>query len=80
MPHRKKKAVKARQVVWRVSADAPLGEYVVAGSRPVKEVSPLGERPDSGWLVSSFELTHGLDVIDATDTIPSELIDHLFKK
>jgi hypothetical protein len=44
------------------------------------ELAHPPERPEPGWLVSSFELTHGLDVSDETDTLPNELVDELFKK
>ncbi len=67
-----------RRTVWRVTAAAPLGEYidpdaVVAPPRPVP-MTP----PDPGWLLSSFELADGLDSKDVTDTIPGELFDQLF--
>jgi hypothetical protein len=65
--------------VWRVTANAPFGEYVDPDALPRRPVDPpnLHER---GWLLSSFELSDGLDVKEEPDTIPAELFDTLFKR
>jgi len=65
-----------RRLVWRVTAAAPLGEYVDPDALPV--LPPRVDRPDPGWLLSSFELADGLELKDLSDTIPGELFDKLF--
>jgi hypothetical protein len=80
MAHRKA-AKPVRRRVWRVTQNAPHGEYVdVAVVTAADLAGPAPRREDQGWLVSSFELTHGLDVSDETDTLPGELFDQLFTK
>ena len=76
--------------VWRVSAEAPLGEVVeieIASETDPTEVS--ARRPeasnsdvprDFGWRQSSLELSDGLEVSENEDTVPAELWDELFKK
>lgn len=68
--------------VWRITQNAPLGEYVdpdqVAAEGPAR---PLIKQPEPpGWQASSFDLSHGLEVSDETDTLPGELFDELFRK
>jgi hypothetical protein len=69
--------------VWRISERAPQGEWVDPAK--VDEQRPLGALPEvssGGWVVSSFDLLHGTDVIEDTqgDTIPDALLDELFAK
>ena len=78
MVHRKSVGHVKRRV-WRVTQSAPHGEYVDPDAPPVVVTQPL-EPPGLGWLVSSFELTHGLEVTDETDTLPGELFEELFLK
>ena len=68
--------------VWRITQDAPLGEYIDTDQEAAEAAArPLLERPEPpGWQSSSFELTHGLEVSDETDTIPGDLFEELFKK
>jgi hypothetical protein len=74
-----------KRLVWRITAAAPLGEYVDpdAPEPPPQQqrAEPVegGPPAEPGWLVSSFELAHGLEVSDQSDTIPGELFDELFK-
>jgi hypothetical protein len=72
-PHRKR--------VWRISERAPMGEWVDP-SRATEHVPPseLPEVSSGGWVVSSFDLLHGTDIIEdgEADTIPGELLDQLF--
>ena len=68
-----------RRRVWRITQDDPKGTYVDAGNTPPAESAPVEER-HSGWAVSSFELKYGLDVSDADDTVPAELLDNLFTR
>lgn len=64
---------------WRVTASAPLGEYVDPDAPPPSPVTPP-ESHEPGWLMSSFELSNGLEVKEEPDTIPAELLDMLFKR
>lgn len=77
-----------RRIVWRMTAAAPQGEYVDSQSTvPPPEAPELpaavqeepAERAERSWLLSSFELAHGLDVIEDDPTIPAELFDEHFK-
>ena len=65
--------------VWRVTADAPQGEYVDPDAPAPEKTTEPALRPDSGWHLSSFELSSGLEVNDTPDTVPADLIDKLFK-
>lgn len=71
--------VKSRRKLWRISKEAPLGEWVDARD-PV--TTPRGddlpEVSDATWVSSSFDLASGVDVIEEPDTIPGELLDELF--
>jgi hypothetical protein len=72
---------RARQrLVWRVTANAPLGEYIDPDKVPAPEPAAPVEAQEPGWLLSSFELSSGLQVTDESDTIPAELFDTLFKR
>ena len=86
------KAKNAQQLyrrVWRISAEAPLGEVVeieiesetdpteVSARRP--EASNSDFPRDFGWRQSSFELSDGLEVTENEDTVPAALWDELFK-
>ena len=74
-----KTELKGRRVVWRVTKDAPQGTYVEVG-KPEERTQVRFELPEPGWLESSFELTHGLEVHDDADSVPAELFDDLFKR
>ena len=67
--------------VWRISERAPMGEWVDL-ARNVEYVPPpeLPEVSSGGWVVSSFDLLHGTDIIEngEADTVPAELLDQLF--
>lgn len=75
---RPKQKVPAK-MVWRISASAPMGEWVqkvgVATPRPSME---LPEVSYDSWVTSSYDLLTGTDVIDNSDTVPSDLFDDLF--
>lgn len=71
------------KLVWRVTANAPLGEYVdprqAVNHPPVAEASPVDPR-DNGWLASSLELLGGVRISEAPmDTLPGELIDEFYR-
>ena len=72
--------------VWRMTADAPLGELVDfdptesacnPAETPPKVLDPA---PVVDWRGSSFDLLNGVEVRDHTDLIPGELFDRLFKR
>lgn len=69
--------------VWRVSANAPLGQVVeITGEPGAKrtEAANTSELRESGWRQSSLELSDGLEVSENQDTVPAELWDELFKR
>ncbi len=77
----RKIANEARRRVWRVSESAPLGEFIYPDELPARRVGAEGPPIDAGWRLSSFELTHGLEVSEApAETVPGELFDELFKR
>ena len=41
-------------------------------------MTELPEVSTGGWLVSSFDLLSGADVVEGPDTVPAELFDELF--
>ena len=78
---------KPAKVVWRISATAPLGEYVRAPDDQVAELKPeptVLETPpivtERGWHDSTHELAHGLDMREEPlDTLPDELWIEFFR-
>jgi hypothetical protein len=69
-----------RRRVWRVSEAAPLGEFVYPDEAPPKPAAE-SEPIDPGWRMSSFELTHGLEVSETpADTVPGDVFDELFRR
>lgn len=69
--------------MWRISPDAPLGEWVDpdAPAPPPAAGPSTGELPEvstGGWIVSSFDLLRGAEVDSSGDTVPDELFDELF--
>jgi hypothetical protein len=62
--------------VWRISADAPLGKFVDPDEAPPDTLAPQ-ERFEPGWRQSSFDLAYGLEVREAGDTVPGDLLDEL---
>jgi hypothetical protein len=89
----KDKAPSAK-VVWRISAAAPLGEYVRSEPEPAAEatVAPVaaakpkheagtGETGERGWHRSSLELVDGVEMHEEPlDTLPDDLFDLFVKK
>ena len=68
-----------KRKVWRITADAPMGRWVDPEAERVERPQPE-ERVEPGWRQSSFDLAFGLEVHDATDTVPGELLDELFNR
>lgn len=80
-----KKPPEVKKVIWRMSNNAPLGEYV----HPTDPAAPAAETPEaaqpadpkSSWKLSSLELSDGLQVSEQPiDTLPDELWDEFFKR
>ena len=70
--------------IWRMSADAPLGEIVEVDrdGEPAKPALPLldiEEWPVTDWQSSSYDLLTGCDVKDYTARIPDRVFNALFK-
>lgn len=85
----KDKDKKVAKVVWRISAAAPLGEYVhsqpdMAGVQAPVETTVSAtpkELAERGWHHSTHELVQGLDMTEEPlDTLPDDLFDQFFKK
>lgn len=87
----KKPAQPLHRRVWRVSAQAPLGEMVDirtdAEVRPAEtdavKRSDAANAPavrEAGWRQSSLELSDGLEVREDHDTVPGDLWDEFFKR
>ena len=59
-----KRIVPAKRLVWRITAEAPLGEYVEINGAPSAPAAPLKpvETHEGGWVESSFDLARGLEV------------------
>ena len=66
-----------RKMVWRISADAPGGEWVDPDMHTT--TSPAETRPadlsSGGWLTSSMDLLGGAEVIEGGDTEAAPLQD-----
>lgn len=72
----------AAKLVWRVTADAPMGEYVdpKQATTKVADATKAVDPRENGLLASSLELLRGVRVSEAPmDTLPGELIDEFMK-
>ncbi len=80
MHYEKNSAGRKKKLIWRISSDAPLGEFVDpdAQAPPISVTSPDVAQP--GWAISSFELMRGVDISEGPETVPADLFDELFKK
>ena len=70
-----------KRLVWRISAEAPLGEWVDPAAVPQLKQSSVepAEVTTGGFLSSSFDLLRGTDIQEYPgDTVPSELYDEFF--
>ena len=50
-----------------------------AAAREPDDESAPPETPEAGFRVSSYELKHGLDVVEVSTSLPPEVLDRLFK-
>ena len=70
--------------VWRMSANAPLGEIVQvdpsrqAANQDAAETE-FEDLPETGWQESSYALLSGCQVKDYTSRIPDRVFNALFK-
>jgi hypothetical protein len=71
---RKKGPASPGMLVWRVSENTPMGEWVEVHTIPAE----LPEATLGSWAESSFDLLHGVEVSDNPDTVPADLLDELF--
>lgn len=79
----RKNLLKPSRLIWRMSDDSPMGEWVDPNTPPPapkkKAVPPPADRPhDTTFTSSSFDLLKGVEVQDSGDTVPDELFDELF--
>lgn len=80
----KHKPAPVKKIIWRMSGNSPLGEYVsstgdvTAGDgTAVAGVTPGSQ---SSWQLSSVELLDGLQISEQPlDTLPGELLEY-FKR
>lgn len=73
----------APRKVWRMSANAPLGEIVSIDpmadlAKPPPDV-PQRDWHETDWQSSSFALLSGCQVKDYTERLPDRVFDALFK-
>ena len=67
------------KLVWRISASAPMGEWVYKLAPTIAKPSmELPEVSYDSWVTSSYDLLSGTDVSEESDTLPGDLFDDLF--
>ena len=74
----RKPPMETPNVVWRISAAAPLGEWVDKGAAAHRP--PAADAPEvtfGSWF-SSYDLLDGASVSEGVDTVPGDLFDELF--
>jgi len=79
--------------VWRMTAEAPQGEFVESergdltpsakpspapAARPPSAAKILTDPPPPNWRASSHDLLTGLEVQDFSETVSSDVFDELF--
>lgn len=70
---RRQADVRANRIVWRMTA-ADSVSIDIDLTAPMSETDAPLDGPDHGWLVSSYELRHGLDVCEwPMDKLPDDL-------
>jgi hypothetical protein len=45
---------------------------------PEDEHAPSAESAEPGWRASSYDLKHGLDVVELPTSLPADVLDRLF--
>ncbi len=75
----KNKPMPVKKIIWRMSGNAPLGEYLTGDEANVAVAASASR--ESSWRLSSVELRDGLLVSEQPmDTLPGELLDEFFKR
>lgn len=69
------KSSRTARPVWRISHEAPLGQWVNDAATGLAPVADAQELSTTGWAMSTFELQQGADVSEFGDTVPSELCE-----
>jgi len=66
--------------VARAAVDAPFGAAgAQAAAREPEDDACVGAEPQElGWRSSSYDLKHGLDVVELPTTLPVDVLDRLF--
>jgi len=75
---RKPEKPERQRRVWRMTPEAPLGEFVDADEKPAKPAAQPGpdELQPSSYVRSSWDLLNGLDVTESTaDDLHEDLFD-----
>ena len=74
------KATPSAKKVWRISKSAPQGEWVDVKSAPAATLrnDDLPEVSSGSWVISSYDLLSGSQVIEDPDAVPGDLFDELF--
>jgi len=71
---RRQADVRANRIVWRVTEPGPVPVDIDLTAMEA-EVKPGLDPNDRGWLESSYELRHGLDVRELPmDRLPGDLL------
>lgn len=79
MNHEKNSTGRKKKLIWRISEDAPLGEFVDPDTQPAPNHVNPPDIGQPGWAISSFELMRGVEISEDAETVPAELFDQLFK-
>ena len=76
---RRKPPPAEKRLLWRYTPGEPKGEWVdAANHRPAKVKVRESNKESSTWAMSSFDLRYGADISDVSETVPGDLLDHLF--
>lgn len=80
-----KSSAQSKKLVWRISPQAPQGEWIDP-DRLAAETPPRADEPPKlaepevstgSWITSSFDLLHGTDIVETEDASDSGLFDDL---
>ena len=75
------RAVRAALRGRRSTASAQPDSGTGHGEPPVREPEPEhapAEVAEPGWRASSYDLKHGLDVVELPTSLPADVLDRLF--
>jgi hypothetical protein len=71
----------SKKLVWRISADAPQGEWVDPSQTANVAPPPKLAEPEvstGSWVTSSFDLLSGTDVEEGPDSLSPESFEEMF--